>query len=56
MVFRLDEGRARMVPITIGVPVGNGFEVVQGPRDGARLVANPSAKLNDGDSIREKTE
>lgn len=55
VVFRIEDGRARMVPITLGPPVGNGFEVVQGPKDGARLVANPSSKLADGDTIKEKS-
>ena len=55
VVFRIEDGRARMVPVSLGAPVGNGFEVVQGPKEGARLVANPSSKLADGDTIKEKS-
>lgn len=55
VVFRVEDGRARMVPVTLGAPVGSGFEVVQGPKEGARLVANPSSKLADGDTIKEKS-
>lgn len=55
VVFRVEDGRARMVPVTLGAAVGNGFEVVQGPKDGSRVVANPSSKLADGDTIKEKT-
>jgi HlyD family secretion protein len=55
VVFRIEDGRARMVPVALGPPVGSGFEVVTGPKEGARLVANPSPALADGDTIKEKS-
>ncbi|MCI0339667.1 MAG: efflux RND transporter periplasmic adaptor subunit, partial [Planctomycetales bacterium] len=54
VVFRIEEGRARLVPVTLGEPVGDGFVVLAGPREGHRLVANPPAGLGDGDGIRER--
>lgn len=55
VVFALDDGRVRMTPVKLGPPMMGGFELQEGPRDGARLVANPAPDLEDGASIKEKS-
>jgi len=54
-VFRIDDGKVRLVPITLGAPFGSGFELVRGPAAGTRVVKSPSAELRDGQGIKEKT-
>jgi HlyD family secretion protein len=55
VVFTLEDGKARMVPVELGPRAGNGFELVNGPRDGTRVVANPGTDLVEGTSLKEKT-
>ena len=55
VVFRADEGRARLTRIRLGPPMSGGFELVEGPREGTRLVAHPAPELADGASIKEKS-
>lgn len=54
VVFAVNEGMVRMIPIKIGPAFGNGFEVVEGPPPGTRVVAQPSAQLADGQRVKEK--
>lgn len=54
-VFRVDEGKARKVAVELGPPMENGFELVSGPGDGTRVVADPPDFLQDGQSIKEKS-
>jgi len=54
-VFRIDDGKVRLVPVTLGPPFGSGFELVRGPAAGTRVVKSPSAELRDGQGIKEKT-
>jgi RND family efflux transporter MFP subunit len=54
VVFRIEEGRVRQTPVQLGPPMSGGFEVAGGVPDGARLVANPSPELMDGEVIKEK--
>ncbi|WP_437895583.1 efflux RND transporter periplasmic adaptor subunit [Sorangium sp. So ce124] len=54
VVFVVNEGQAKMVPIKVGGPAPGGLELLDGPAPGARLVARPAADLADGQKIKEK--
>lgn len=54
-VFRVDDGKVRLVPITLGPAFGTGFELVGGPSAGTRVVKNPPKELRDGQAIKEKS-
>jgi HlyD family secretion protein len=56
VVFVVDNGRARMAPVTLGPAFGDGFEMKEGPAPGTRLVKNPPATLADGQTLKEKTD
>ncbi len=55
VVFTLDAGHARMVPVTLGASFGDGFELVEGPTPGTKLVSNPPPNLGDGQNIKERS-
>ena len=55
-VFVIDDERVRLVPVKIGAPNGAGFELLQGPSSGTKVVKDPKPDLADGQSIREKSE
>jgi multidrug efflux pump subunit AcrA (membrane-fusion protein) len=55
VVFVLDSGHARMVPVTLGPAFAGGFELVDGPPPGTKLVSEPSATLGDGQAITERS-
>lgn len=54
VVFVVEEDAVRMVPVKLGPSFGRGFELVEGPRPGTRLVASPPETLADGQRIKEK--
>jgi HlyD family secretion protein len=54
VVFVLEDELVRMYPITLGEPVGSGFELVEGPPAGTTLVREPSAELADGQKVSRK--
>ncbi|HEX9298426.1 MAG TPA: efflux RND transporter periplasmic adaptor subunit, partial [Polyangiaceae bacterium] len=54
VVFVVNEGVARMTPVKVGAPFANGFELVEGPSPGTRVVAQPPVELSDGQRIKEK--
>jgi RND family efflux transporter MFP subunit len=54
VVFTLESGAVRMVPVTLGAPFGDGFELVAGPAPGTKLVSDPPPSLGDGQAIKEK--
>jgi RND family efflux transporter MFP subunit len=54
-IFVLSEGRVHLTPVAIGEPIGDGFELKQGPAPGTKVVTHPPSSLSDGDSVREKT-
>jgi len=54
VVFVVEEDAVRMVPVKLGPSFGRGFELVEGPRPGTRLVASPPDTLADGQRIKEK--
>ncbi|WP_437722162.1 efflux RND transporter periplasmic adaptor subunit [Sorangium sp. So ce861] len=54
VVFVVDQGQAKMVPIKVGAAAPGGLELLDGPAPGARLVVRPPADLADGQKIKEK--
>jgi RND family efflux transporter MFP subunit len=55
VVFVADQGSVRMVPVTLGAPFGDGFELKDGPAPGTKLVSQPPATLADGQQIKERS-
>ena len=55
VVFVVDGGAVRMVPVTIGDPLAGGFVLVSGPAPGTKLVSDPPPALADGQSIKERS-
>ena len=55
VVFVADQGAVRMVPVTLGKAFGDGFELVDGPAPGTKLVSQPTALLADGQQIKERS-
>jgi hypothetical protein len=54
VVFVVNEGVLKMAPVKLGQPFGQGFELVEGPAPGTRVVAHPKPELSDGQRIKEK--
>jgi HlyD family secretion protein len=55
VVFVVEGGRVRMVPVSLGKPFGDGFELTEGPTPGTRVVSDPPSTLEDGQSIKERS-
>ena len=55
-VFVVDGGKVRMVQVTLGPAFGGGFEEIDGPTPGTRLVRDPSPSLTDGQPVKERNE
>jgi RND family efflux transporter MFP subunit len=55
VVFVLDAGKVRMVPVTLGPPFAGGFELAEGPLPGTKLVSEPPVSLEDGQPVKEKS-
>ena len=55
VVFTIDSGAVRMTPVTLGPPFGDGFELVDGPAPGTKIVSDPGPNLGDGQAIKEKS-
>jgi RND family efflux transporter MFP subunit len=55
VLFVLEDDVVRMRNVTVGPEIGGGFEVLEGPSAGTRVVANPPATLVDGQRVKEKT-
>ena len=55
VVFTLESGNVHMTPVTLGPPFGEGFELVDGPAPGTKIVSDPGATLGDGQAIKERT-
>ncbi len=53
-VFTIEDDAVRLAPITVGLPFGTGFELLEGPKPGTRVVAEPPERLADGQRIKEK--
>lgn len=54
VVFVVDQGRVKMTGVRVGAESAGGFELLDGPPPGTKLVANPPADLQDGQKIKEK--
>jgi RND family efflux transporter MFP subunit len=54
VVFVVDDDHVREVPVTLALPFGDGFELVQGPSAGTKIVDHPPPTLADGLKIKEK--
>ena len=54
VVFVVDQGQVKMVPIKVGGAAPGGLELLDGPPPGTRLVATPPPDLADGQKIKEK--
>jgi len=54
VVFVITQGVVKLAPVKVGAPFGQGFELVDGPAPGTRVVANPSPDLFEGQHIKEK--
>jgi RND family efflux transporter MFP subunit len=55
VIFVLDGGRARMIPVRLGAPFAGGFELLDGPEPGTKIVSEPPATLADGQAIKERS-
>jgi HlyD family secretion protein len=56
VVFVIEQGRLRMVPVQLGKALGDGFELLRGPGSRARLVSQPGPELVDGQQVTERTD
>ena len=56
VAFVLDNGKARMVTLTLGPPFAGGFEIIDGPASGTKVIKDPPASLADGQPVKEKGE
>ena len=54
VVFVVADGKLRLTPVTLGPPVGAGFELLDGPVAGTKIVSGPRPELTDGQSVKEK--
>lgn len=54
VVYVVDSGRVRMVPVRLGSPFGSGVELLDGPEPGTKVVSDPPATLGDGQAISER--
>ncbi|HEX2569159.1 MAG TPA: efflux RND transporter periplasmic adaptor subunit [Polyangia bacterium] len=59
VVFTVDasaDDQVRMVPVKLGAPFGSGFELVEGPPAGTKVVRDPPETLREGNPVKEKSE
>jgi RND family efflux transporter MFP subunit len=54
VVFLLDDGHARAVPLKLGEATSGGFELADGPAAGTRLIDNPPDAIADGTRVHVK--
>jgi RND family efflux transporter MFP subunit len=53
-VFVVGDGTVKRAPVKVGPAFGGGFELVEGPAPGTRVVSDPPPTLSDGQRIKEK--
>jgi HlyD family secretion protein len=53
-LFVLEEGKVRLAIVTVGEEMGSGFELLDGPPPGTRVIKDPPKDLIDGQSVKEK--
>lgn len=54
-VFVLQDGKVRLAPVKLGPAFGTGFELLEGPPPGTRIVKQPPPVLRDGQPVKEKS-
>jgi RND family efflux transporter MFP subunit len=54
VVYVFDDGKVRLVPVTLGPAFGSGFEILKGPPPGTRVVKEPPPQLADGQAVKER--
>jgi RND family efflux transporter MFP subunit len=55
VVFAVDNERVQMKPIKLGPSFGDGYELLEGPEAGTKVVKSPPSTLADGQKIKEKS-
>lgn len=56
VVFVIEGDRVRLKPIQTAAPAGGGFELLDGPAAGTRVVRDPPPDLTDGQLVKEKAD
>jgi hypothetical protein len=56
VVFVIEGDRVRVKPVQIAAPSTGGFELLEGPAPGTRVVRDPPADLADGQLVKEKAD
>ncbi|MFT3924944.1 MAG: efflux RND transporter periplasmic adaptor subunit [Myxococcales bacterium] len=56
VLFVSEGGKVKMVPITLGRSSTDGFELLEGPEVGTRVVLEPPEILRDGHTIKESSD
>ena len=51
VVYVVQDSRVVEMPVVTGAKIGDAIEVVKGIEPGTKVVANPTAKLHDGDKV-----
>jgi HlyD family secretion protein len=51
-VFVLEDGRVKKVAVRLGPAFGSGFELLEGPTPGTKLVSNPGPELQDRQKVK----
>jgi RND family efflux transporter MFP subunit len=54
VVFVIEEGQVKSVPVQVGPPFGGGLELVDGPPPGTKIVSAPPQTLQAGQRVKEK--
>ncbi|MGZ3425311.1 MAG: efflux RND transporter periplasmic adaptor subunit, partial [Polyangia bacterium] len=55
VVFTIDDGHAKALPVTVQGPFGDGtVELAAGPMTGTRVIRRPGDRIRDGVSVKEK--
>jgi RND family efflux transporter MFP subunit len=52
VAFKIEQGRARQAQVSTGAELGETVQVLDGLKDGDRVVASPAPGLKDGDKVR----
>jgi HlyD family secretion protein len=54
VVFVVDNEKVKMRAVSLGAPFADGFELMQGPEPGTKVVKSPPSTLSDGMRIKER--
>jgi RND family efflux transporter MFP subunit len=55
VVFVIESGKVRMTPVSLGSRFGDGYELLDGPPPGTKIVSGPPPTLGDGQAIKERS-